>query len=233
MSESLATVLVPGLLTSPRLYAPQLPQLWTFGPVMIADNTRDDSMCTIAKRILADAPARFALVGLSMGGYISFEIMRQAPDRVVKLALLDTTARLDLPAQSERRRAQIALTKSGRFGELPALLMPSLVHRSRQNDTELTGIVRQMMEDVGPHNFVRQQTAIISRVDSRPTLATIRCPTLVLVGDADTLTPPDRATEMADGISGARLVVVPNSGHLSPLEQPVRVTRALMDWLRR
>ena len=90
--------------------------------------------------------------------------------------------------------------------------------------------VRQMMEDVGPQNFVRQQTAIISRVDSRPTLATIRCPTLVLVGDADTLTPPDRATEMADGISGALSVL--NSGHLSPLEQPEYVAQALVEWMR-
>ena len=198
---------------------------------MLADNTRDDSMGAIARRILADAPARFALVGLSMGGYIAFEIMRQAPERVVKLALLDTTARPDMPEQSERRRAQIALAQSGRFGELPALLMPGLVHRDRQNDTALTGIVRQMIVDVGPENFVRQENAIIGRVDSRPTLATIRCQTLVLVGDADTLTPPERATEMAEGINGARLVLVPDCGHLSTLEQPEHVTQALVEWM--
>ena len=103
-ADALPVVLVPGLLTSPRLYGPQLPMLWQSGPTVIADNTRDDSMAAIASSILAAAPPRFALVGLSMGGYISFEIMRQAPGRVAKLALLNTSARPDTSEQTERRR---------------------------------------------------------------------------------------------------------------------------------
>ena len=118
MAEPLPIVLVPGLLTSPRLYANQLPALWQHGPVTIADNTRDDTMAAIAGRILADAPPRFALAGLSMGGYICFEIVRQAPDRVDRLALLDTSARPDTPEVTERRQAQIALARGGRLGEV-------------------------------------------------------------------------------------------------------------------
>src|SRR6266545_391087 len=119
MSESSPTVLIPGLLTSARLYAEQIPELWRFGPVTIADHTRDDTMAGLARRILAAAPPRFALAGLSMGGYIAFEIMRQAPERVAKLALLDTSALPDTAEQSESRRALIALAESGRFAEVP------------------------------------------------------------------------------------------------------------------
>ena len=97
-------MLIPGLTCTARLYAEQIPALWQFGPVTVADHRRDDSMAAIARRILAAAPPRFALAGLSMGGYIAFEIMRQAPGRVVKLALLDTGARADVPEQTERRR---------------------------------------------------------------------------------------------------------------------------------
>jgi pimeloyl-ACP methyl ester carboxylesterase len=114
----LPVVLVPGLTCSARLYADQIPALWRLGPVTVADHTRDDSIAAVARRILAAAPPRFALAGLSMGGYIAFEIMRQAPERVAKLALLDTSARGEAPEQTERRKAVIALAKSGRYAEV-------------------------------------------------------------------------------------------------------------------
>ena len=116
-SHSLPIVLVPGLLGSPRLYGEQIPELWRLGPVTVATHTRDDSMGGIARRILASAPARFALAGLSMGGYVCFEILRQAPERVAKLVLLDTSARSDAPEQSEQRRAQIEMARA-RAGSL-------------------------------------------------------------------------------------------------------------------
>jgi pimeloyl-ACP methyl ester carboxylesterase len=228
----MALVLVPGLIASPRLYREQIPALWKWGPVMVADHTRDDSMSAIARRALADAPPRFALAGLSMGGYIAFEIMRQAPERVLKLALLDTSAQPDTPQASEARRAQIALAQSGRFDEIPAQLFPKLVHPSRRGDEALLGVVKQMAAECGPEGFVRQQRANITRPDSRPTLAAIRCPTLVVVGAQDELTPADRAAEIAAGIQGARLVTIENCGHLSTLEQPHETTAALADWLR-
>jgi pimeloyl-ACP methyl ester carboxylesterase len=188
-------------------------------------------METIAASILAAAPPRFALVGLSMGGYLALTIMRMAPERVAKLALLDTSARPDRPEQTERRHAQIALAQAGRFGEVVDALFPIFVHRSRHDDAELRRIVRLMAEETGPQAFERQQRAIMARPDARPLLASIRCPTLVLVGEGDELTPPALSQEIADGIAAARLVVVPQCGHLSTLEQPDAVNRALSGWM--
>jgi pimeloyl-ACP methyl ester carboxylesterase len=231
MSEPLPIVLIPGLLASARLYAPQLPKLWLSGPVMIADHTRDDGMGALAARILAAAPQRFALAGLSMGGYISLEIVRQAPTRVMKLALLDTSARPDTPDAVQARRAQMAQAAAGKLDEVADVQFTRMVAPARQGDAALRELNRQMAREVGAAAFARQQTAIMARADSRPTLKDIRCPTLVLVGESDALTPPDRATEMAQGIGGARLVTVANCGHLSTLEQPEAVTRALVEWL--
>jgi pimeloyl-ACP methyl ester carboxylesterase len=231
MAETLPIVLVPGLLCTPRLYAEQIPALWRHGPVTIADHVRDDSMAGIAARILAAAPPRFALAGLSMGGYIAFEILRQAPERVARLALLDTQARPDTPEQSERRRAQVALARAGKMAEVVDQQYPLMVQRRRLGDHGLRALVLQMAEEIGAAGFARQQDAIIGRPDSRPGLAQIACPTLVLVGEDDELTPPDRAREIAEAIPHARLVVVPDSGHLSTLEQPDAVTAALETWI--
>jgi pimeloyl-ACP methyl ester carboxylesterase len=214
------------------MYAGQIPYLWRAGPVTIADHTRDDSMHAIAQRILSAAPARFALVGLSMGGYIAFEILRQAPQRIARVALLDTSARADAPEQSAMRRAQMTLASQGRLADVLQQLFPRLVHRARREDAALREVFTLMAEEVGPAAFIRQQTAIIGRSDSRATLGSIRCPTLVLVGEGDELTPPERAAEIAGGIAGARLVSIPQSGHMSTLEQPGEVTRALLEWLQ-
>ena len=231
MTEPLPTLLLPGLLGSPRLYAPQLPALWQFGPVMVADHRRDDSIAAIARRILAHAPPRFSLLGLSMGGYIALELLRQAPGRIARLALLDTSARADAPEQRLRRGELIELARAGRFDEVADLAYPGLVHPDRLADQALRATVRSMAQDTGAEAFIRQQTAIMNRPDSRADLAAIGCPTLMLVGDADQLTPPARAQEIAAGIRGAQLVEVPASGHLSTLEQPERVTAALVAWL--
>ena len=231
VSESLPVVMIPGLLLTWQLYAPQLAELWPRGNVLLANHTRAASMADIARSILAAAPPRFALVGLSMGGYISFEILRQAPERVARLALLDTTARADTPEASAARRAQMQLAESGRFPEVIETLIPRLVHATRLGEDALIGPIRAMGQAVGAAGYLNQQRAIIGRPDSRPLLATITCPTLVLVGDSDLLTPPERAQEMADGIRGARLVVVPDCGHLSSLERPAAVTGALRAWL--
>ena len=231
MSESLPVVLIPGLLASARLYAPQIPELWRRGPVTVADPTRDDSMRAIAQRVLATAPPRFALAGLSMGGYVCFEILRQEPGRVAKLALLDTSAHADTPEASTMRRAQMAQASAGRLAEVVEAQFERTVHPAHRHDRELREINRLMAADVGPESFLRQQAAIMGRPDSRPTLAAINCPTLVLVGEQDELTPPERAAEMAHGIRAAQLVSVPECGHLSTLEQPRAVTAALLDWL--
>jgi pimeloyl-ACP methyl ester carboxylesterase len=205
--------------------------LWQFGPVTVADHTRDDSMGAIAERLLSLAPPRFALVGLSMGGYIAFEVLRRAAERVAKLALLDTTARPDLPEQTQQRGRQIDMARNGRFDEIARLLFPRFVAVAHQGDRTLERIVRTMADETGAEAFVRQQTAIMQRIDSRPGLAAIACPTLVLVGEQDVLTPPDRAAEIAAAIPHARQVVVPDCGHLSTLEQPEVLTQSLVDFL--
>jgi len=232
MEEGEATVLVPGLFCTPRLYAAQLPALWRCGPVFVADHRRDDSVAGIAARLLAQAPPVFSLVGLSMGGYVAFEVLRQAPERVRRLALLDTSARPDTPEQTSRRLEQIARAEAGEFGAVVDAAFPGLVAPSRAGSAELRAVVAAMAQNTGAEAFVRQQRAILSRPDSRPLLARVACPTLVLCGEEDQLTPVALSEEMAANIPGARLVRVPASGHLSTLEQPDDVTRALVaHWL--
>ena len=231
-SASLPILMIPGLGCTARLYTEQMPALWTCGPVMVADHRRGESMDEIAQHILDAAPDRFALIGLSMGGYIALAIMRLAPKRVVRLALLDTGSRSDTPEASERRKASIALARAGRLEEINAMLWPILVHKDRQGDLALKKIAGDMTLMAGAQAFARQQTAIMTRPDSRPGLPAIKCPTLVLVGDGDQLTPPALSEEMANLIPGSRLVIVPDCGHLSTLERPDVVTQALMTWLR-
>jgi pimeloyl-ACP methyl ester carboxylesterase len=232
MPEALPILLVPGLNCSPRLYAAQMPALWAFGPVTVADHRRDETMEAIAGRILRDAPPRFALAGLSMGGYVAMAIQRAAPERVGKLALLDTGPRADTPQQTESRKRQIDIAANGRFAEIPGLQWPMLVHKNRQHDEALKAVVVQMAEETGADAFVRQQRAIMARPDSRPGLSKIACPTLILLGDGDQLTPPELSEEMNALIPGSRLVKVPDCGHLSTLERPDVVTRALVNWMQ-
>jgi pimeloyl-ACP methyl ester carboxylesterase len=231
MTIGLPLVLVPGLTCTARLFLPQVTALWRYGPVTIAEHTRDAQIDAIARRILDTAPPRFALAGLSFGGYIAFAIMRHAPDRVAKLALLDTAARADTPEQTATRTAHIELARTGRFDEIADVAIQRYLHRNRWNDAEMTGLVRNMIAETGPENFIRQTQAIMSRPDSRSLLASIRCPTLVLVGDGDVATPPELNQEIANGIAGARYVVVPDCGHLSTVERPEAVNMALAEWL--
>ena len=232
-AETLPVVLVPGLLCSPLFYGAQLGALWQRAPVGFARHTQDDSMAGIARGILRAAPPRFALAGHSMGGYIAFEILRQAPQRVAKLALLDTAATPDTPQQTETRHRLIRLALEGKLSQIQDQLWPLWVHETFHDDARLRGIARQMAEQVGVEAFVRQQNAILRRPDSRPGLAAISCPTLVLVGDADQLTPPARSEEIAAAIPGARLVVLKDCGHMCAMERPEETTAALVDWLEK
>jgi pimeloyl-ACP methyl ester carboxylesterase len=230
MDENLPIILVPGLNCTARLYRAQIEALWPHGQVTVADHRRDTEIKATAARILSNAPPRFALAGFSFGGYIAFEMTRQASGRIAKLALLDTSARPDTPEQTAIRKTQIAMAQSGRYGEIPDLVIPLVLHPDRQSDPEITRIVRQISEETGPEASVRELEAIMSRPDSRPLLPSIRCPTLVLVGESDLVTPPELHQEIAGGITNARLVIVPNSGHLSPIERPEPVSTALAQW---
>jgi pimeloyl-ACP methyl ester carboxylesterase len=232
MDNTMPILLVPGLVSSPRIYAPVVPALWRFGPVTVANHIRDDTMGAIARRILAEAPPRFALAGHSMGGYIAFEIVRQAPDRVAKLALINTQARPDTPEATTRRRGMIARAQAGEYSAILDELFPGFVHPSRLGEAALRQLVHDMGDDIGVEAFVRQQTAIISRADSRPTMAWIKCPTLVLTGDADNTIPNSLSVEMAQGIPGAGLTILPDCGHLPQVERTQACADALVEWLR-
>ncbi|MGH6984932.1 MAG: alpha/beta fold hydrolase [Stellaceae bacterium] len=231
MARKTPLVLLPGLLCDAALWHGQVTSLADVADSWVADLTRDDSLAAMARRVLQAAPPEFALAGLSMGGYCAFEVMRQAPQRVTRLALLDTGARADTPEQTSRRRGLIELAEKGEFRGVTPRLLPLFIHPDRLNDKALTGAVTAMAERVGRDAFLRQQKAIIGRVDSRASLANIRCLTLVLCGREDVLTPRALAEEIATGISGARLDLIDHCGHLSTMERPDAVTAELRQWL--
>lgn len=230
--EKSKLVLVPGLLCDAQLWRAQVEHLSDVAEIWIADHTRSATMAGVARDVLGDAPfENFAIAGLSMGGYISLEIMRQAPQRVRKLALLDTTARGETPEQTERRNNSIELAESGKFLDITEALMPLLIHPSRLAEPSLTDVIKSMAKVIGKDAFVRQERAIMSRAENRPLLAAISCQTLILCGRQDQLTPLDRHEEMAAGINGARLEVLDDCGHMSAMEKPGQVNQALRRWL--
>ena len=233
MPADLPIVLVPGLGSSVRNHLPILPTLWRHGSLFVANQTRDDTIAAMAQRVLSEAPEKFSLIGHSLGGYIVLEMIRQQPQRIVRLALLNTSARPDTPEATKVRNERVAETKAGRYTEMRAAGFPQSVHPDRVNDAALKENSRLTAEDSGPDAYIRQQTAIIARIDSRPHLKDIRVPTLVLSGDKDMLISNEFSKEMAAMIPGAKLVIVPNCGHLAPVEQPEATGAALDEWLRR
>lgn len=224
-------LLLPGLLCDAGLWQHQLDHLGDVADMRVADFTEGESVGDFAERALAVAPEEFALAALSMGGYVAMEIMRRAPDRVTRLALIDTSARPDSDEQSRRRRGLIDLARRGQFKGVTPRLLPMLIHEARLEDRALTDAVMDMAARIGQAAFVRQQKAIMGRPDSRGDIGKFACPTLVLCGREDVLTPPALHEEMATLIPAARYVVIENCGHLSPMEQPEAVTAVLRYWL--
>ncbi len=231
MSDRIPLILLPGMPLDGALWEHQTRHLADVAEPSVGDLTGQDSMAALATAVLAQAPPRFALAGLSMGGYVAFEILRRAPERVAKLALLDTSARPDTPEQTATRQDAVRLVGQGRLRQVVAAGLPRLVHPDRTGDTALVDSVQAQAQRVGPDGYARQQTAIMNRPDSRPGLRAIACPTLVLCGRQDAITPPEVHEEIAGGIPGARLVLVEDCGHLSAMEQPQAVTALLREWL--
>jgi pimeloyl-ACP methyl ester carboxylesterase len=227
----LPIVFVPGLLCTGRIYEHQVQHLGRKHSVLLANHWSHWSMAEIAASILAGAPERFALAGTSMGGYVAFEIVRQAPDRVTKLILLSTSAKPDTPERSEGRRKQVAAVRENGARTAVKTLWPNLVHPARHEDHALLGVFNEMADELGPEAFARQIDAIIGRADSRPTLPKITVPTLVIAGAEDKLITPDHSKEIADGIPGARLEMVQHCGHMGMIERPETYTRLLGEFV--
>ena len=224
-------VLVPGLLLTEGLYAHQIRHLADTADVTVADTLQDDSIQAMADRLLAAAPERFALGGLSMGGYVALAVMATAPERVTHLALMDTQARADGEEAKRRRRALLALSRQGKFKGVTPRLLPQLIHPDRLEEPALVDPIMAMAEAVGREAFARQQEAIMAGPDRMDLLPAIRCPTLVMVGRQDALIPLARSAEMAEAIPGARLAVIEECGHLPTMERPQAATALLRDWL--
>jgi pimeloyl-ACP methyl ester carboxylesterase len=224
-------VLLPGLLNTRRLFEHQIEALSDIADCIVPELWHHDTMGAMAEATLAVAPKSFALCGFSMGGYVAFEIMRQAPERVERLALIDTQATPDSPESTSHRHGLMDQTHIGHFHGVQRSLLPQIVHNAHLGDPAITQPILDMALEVGADGFRREQTAIIARADSRPLLVEIEVPTVVIVGRQDQSTPLVRAEEMAADIATSRLVVIEQSGHVSPLEQPDEVSAALRRWL--
>ena len=224
-------VFASGQLLTAECWEPQVAALSADYDLRFSDHTRDETIAGMAARLLAEAPPRFHLVAHAMGGFTAFEVMRQAQDRVISLALIATLAPNDGPAQTERREGYIRLVESGQFEAVVEERIPILVHPARREDEPLLTVVRRMAADTGAETFLRQQRAIMTRADSRPSLPAIAVPTLVVRGAQDGITTTAHADEIAADIPGARLEVIEDCGHLPTLEKPATLNRMLAGWL--
>jgi pimeloyl-ACP methyl ester carboxylesterase len=232
--EKKSLILIPGLLCDDTLWAHQASSLGPVADITITDrHMHHDTIGRMAEAVVARAPSHFALAGLSMGGYVALEICRRFGEKVDRLALLDTSARADTPAQTERRENLIAMCRAGEFTQAADTLYPFLVHPNRLTDACLKRQVLDMAAGSGPDIFIRQQRAIMDRIDQLPNLSTISCPTTIVCGEQDQITPPECAEEMAAAIPRSELTIVKNCGHMSTMERPERVSEILYDWFTR
>jgi pimeloyl-ACP methyl ester carboxylesterase len=223
---------LPGLLEDADGFRTQIDSIGSRATCLVADLTRSETMAALAKDALAQAgdAERLSVVAHSMGGYVALEVMRQAPARVERLALLNTNARADSPEATDNRKRLMGLSEKD-FPAVISTLMPKLLHEEHRNDTGIVGTITEMALATGRDAFLRQQRAIIRRIDSRPHLAAIRCPTLVVAAREDALMPVEMLEEVARGIPFGRLAIVERCGHMSMLERPAHVSKLLIDWL--
>lgn len=227
---SLPIVLITGQLLTDAVWQPLL-DAWPDRHIIVANNQSDDTIEGFAKRLLDNAPPEFALVAHAMGGFVAFEVMRRAPERVAKLALISTLASADGPAQTARRQGYIDLVESGNFDQVVEERIPILFPEEKRNDTRLLGIARRMAADTGADTFLAQQRAIMARIDSRPTLGEIAVPVLLVWGEKDGITSRAHHDEILDAIPGAKLEVIAGAGHLPTVEAPEAVVPLLSEFI--
>jgi pimeloyl-ACP methyl ester carboxylesterase len=225
-------ILLPGTLCNENLWRYQMDDLADVADIQVGDLTKDDTIQGMAKSILYEAPAAFSLAGLSMGGIVAMEIIRQAPERVKKLALLDTNPNPPLLEQIKGWENFIDMATHGKFMDVTEkYLLPVLIHPDRQKDLDLIETIRKMAEDVGPKAMINQMKALMTRPDGRENLSAIECPTLVLLGRQDMLCSMEMHEYLFSNIPNASLSVIEECGHLSTLERREEVTSRLRDWI--
>lgn len=214
-----------------RLFAAQVAALSDACDCRVFVFREEDSMRRMAERVLAGTPPRFTLIGLSLGGYVAFEVMRRAPARIERLALLDTMAGADTDVRRAARLADIAKVRQGGIEALIPELPSRWLLPAHTGHAELVELMASMAGSIGAAGQRQQQRAMLARPDSFDTLAMLAIPTLVLCGAQDAVTPVAEHEAMAARVPGARLEIVANCGHLSTIEQPEAVTGVLADWL--
>ncbi|MFC5473374.1 alpha/beta fold hydrolase [Paraherbaspirillum soli] len=222
-------LLLPGFMLDQTLWDDMRDGLSQLGRLHFGDLGQDDSIAAMATRVQQHAPPRFVLIGFSMGGYVAQEIMRQAPQRVIALALLNTSARGQSAEEIARNQAQIELAGRMPFKGLTRRTLASSVHPGRADDQALLDRIQAMALRNGKQVFIRQLSAV--RSDGYAALHKIQCPTLIVASRNDQLRSVEEAEQMAERIADASLVVVENCGHMTPLEQPVQLLQILSDWL--
>ena len=224
-------VLIPGMMCDARLYSPQIAALSGRRPLHLAPIADHDSVAALAADILARAPQDFALAGLSMGGIVAMEMLRQAPSRIDRLALLDTNPKAEVEAVRQGREPQIAKALAGTLDSVMRDEMKPNYLADGPNRTAILDLCMDMALGLGPEVFARQSRALATRPDSQDTLRAWRGPTLILMGEEDRLCPRHRHDLMHKLIPGSRLAVIPGAGHLPTLEQPEQATAELIRWL--
>ncbi|MGE7904687.1 alpha/beta fold hydrolase [Peribacillus sp. NPDC094092] len=228
--DKVPLILLPGTLCDERLW--ETVNLSDLADVRICDVSKADTIEGIAQAVLEEAPDKFALAGLSLGGIISLEIMRLAPERVMKLALLDTNPNPPTLEQIEGWERFIDMANNGQFLDITTQhLLPVLIHPDRRNDEALVSKIIDMAEKIGIAGYINQLKAVMTRSDQRPILPAIACPTMILAGREDRVCPLHMSEYLTENIPSASLEIVGHSGHLSPLEQPEKVSAALRKWL--
>ncbi|MEV8468092.1 alpha/beta fold hydrolase [Fluviibacterium sp. DFM31] len=224
-------VLLPGMMCDARLFGPQIAAFQDARPVHVLSITEADTMQELARLVLDNAPDRFALGGLSMGGIVAMEVIRQAPERIAGAAFLDTNPKAEVPEVAAMRAPQIA---KARAGELRSVMRDEMKPRylaDGPDKQDILNLCMKMAEDLGPEVFIRQSRALASRPDQQDTLRALKVPTLALCGTEDALCPIHRHELIRDLVPGARLEIIPNAGHLPTLEQPDATNAALRRWL--
>lgn len=227
MGERYPLILLPGLMDDASIWSHQVRHLADLAEPLVREITGHETMAALAAEVLDGVEGRFALAGFSMGGFVALEIMRQAPERVRALALVDSSARPDTQARAAQRTEQIRLTQLGGFEDI----LEEEFLRFLAAHPALAASVRAVLLRQGPEAFMRQQRACMTRPDSRGDLARIACPTLVICGRQDEITTPEMAEELATGIPGARLAMIEDCGHYAPVEHPQAVTALMRQWL--